>query len=91
MTSIKNTYFMLFLETKWWEMLYALCVGKRKKLWTKGPEWNNAAHEGKESINISHTQHRATLIPTPISTKVKEWGREKQMRPTPGARKSKQI
>ena len=27
---------------------------------------------------------------TPISTKKKEWGREKKRRPTPGARKSKQ-
>ena len=42
----------------------------------------------KKSINISHTQHGTTPIPTPISTK--EWGREKQRRPTPEARKSKQ-
>ena len=45
----------------------------------------------KKTITISHTQHGATPISTPISTKVKEWGREKQRRPTPGARKSKQI
>ena len=32
----------------------------------------------KKSITISHTQHGTTPIPTPISTKVKEWGREKQ-------------
>ena len=42
-----------------------------------------------KSITISHAQHKTTPIPTPISTKEKEWGREKKRRPTPGARKSK--
>ena len=81
-------------------MLYVWCVGlakdvayplksllfssnkvtsrKSKKLWTKGPEWNNA-------VTISHPAHGNT-----ISTKEKEWGREKKKRPTPRARKSKQ-
>ena len=30
----------------------------------------------KKSITIWHTQHSTTPIPTPISTKVKEWGTE---------------
>ena len=41
----------------------------------------------KKSINISHTQHRTTPIPFPISTKENEWEREKKGRPTPGAQK----
>ena len=45
----------------------------------------------KKSITISHTQYETTPISTPILTKMKEWGREKQRRPTPGARKCKQI
>ena len=32
----------------------------------------------KKSLTISHTQHRTPPIPTPISTKEKEWGREKE-------------
>ena len=46
---------------------------KSKKLWTKGPEWNNATHEEKEkSTTTSHTQHMTPPIPTPISTNKKE-------------------
>ena len=41
----------------------------------------------KKRITISHSN---TPIPSPISTKEKEWGREKKRRPTPGVRKSKQ-
>ena len=29
----------------------------------------------KKSITFSHTQHRTTPIPCPISTKENEWGR----------------
>ena len=44
----------------------------------------------KKSIIISHTQHKTTPILTLISTKEKEWGHEKKMRPTSRARKNKQ-
>ena len=38
-----------------------------------------------------HTPSTGLLqFPPPISTEVKDWGREKQRRPTPGATKSKQ-
>ena len=44
----------------------------------------------KKSITISHTQYETIPIPTSISTKEKEFGREKKRRLTPAARKSKQ-
>ena len=41
----------------------------------------------KKTITISHTQYRTTPIPTPISTKEKEWGREKKMDTHTGSKK----
>ena len=46
------------------------------------PERNNAANEvkrkkEKKNLTVSHTQHRAPLIFTLISTIGKEWGHEK--------------
>ena len=43
----------------------------------------------KKSFAISHTQQKTTSIPTPISTKKKEWGHEKKIRTTLRAKKSK--
>ena len=40
----------------------------------------------KKSLATSHTQHRTLPIPTPFSTKEKEWGRDKKRRPTPRVR-----
>ena len=51
-----------------------------------------ALNETMGSIVSFHTSSTGPhQFPPPILTKVKEWGREKQRRPTPGARKSKQI
>ena len=41
----------------------------------------------KKSFIISHTQHRTPPISTPISTKEKEWDREKKRRLTQGGKK----
>ena len=64
--------------------------GKAKSYEPKALNETMLPMKRKKSITISHTQLRTTPIPTPISTKEKEWGREKQGRPTPGAWKSKQ-
>ena len=47
----------------------------------------------KKSLTISHIQHRTPAIPTPISTKEKDWGREKKQKTHTalGARKSKKM
>ena len=63
---------------------------KSKELWTKGPEWNNAAYEEKEKYHYFTHPVRDYTNSHPISTKKKEWGCEKYRRPTPGARTSKQ-
>ena len=65
--------------------------GKAKSYEPKALNETMLSMKRKKSITISHTQYRTTPIPTPISTKKKKIGREKQRRPTPEARKSKQI
>ena len=54
---------------------------KSKKLWTKGPEWNKAAYEEKEKYHyFTHqAQDYCRSIPTPISTKKKGQGCEKNI------------
>ena len=63
---------------------------KSKELWTKNPEWNNVAYEEKEKYHYFTYPEEDHTNFHPISTKEKEWGREKKRRPTKGARKSKQ-
>ena len=62
---------------------------KSKKLWTKGPEWNNAAYGDKKNLTISHTQHRTPPIFTPFQLKRKNKDVRKRRRLTPGARNNK--
>ena len=61
--------------------------GKAKSYEPKAMNETMLPMRRKKSITISHAQHRTTPIPTNISTKEKEWEREKKRRPTPGARK----
>ena len=60
---------------------------KSKKLWTKGPEWNNAAYEEKEKYHyFTHPAEDHTNF-HPISTKEKEWESEKKQKTHTGSKK----
>ena len=60
---------------------------KSKDLWTKGPEWNNAAYEEKEKY---HYLTHPAQDPTNSIIYRKRMGTLEERKPTPGERKNKQ-
>ena len=53
------------------------------------PEWNKAANEEKENSHYFTHPVQGTTNSHPISTKEKEWGREKKKETHTGSKKKK--